>query len=471
MKRNYFLFKKVAHEEYLLTNELGFFCYVDADTFNNLMEEKYTLIPDSIIEILKKRMFIYDISDVLFIEKASKEYRKTKQYLFAGTCLHIFVLTNGCNMNCVYCQAQDENHTTKGMMSFQIAEKAVEIALQSPAYSLNFEFQGGEPLLNYPVIKHIIEYTEKCKNDKDISYSIVTNTLAISEEMVNFFLQYNVSVSTSLDGDMVLHNNNRPRRDGRGTFDLVTNNIELMKQKGLSVSAIQTTTRMSLDRSRQIVDTYLEEGLNVVFIRPLTPLGFAKEHWNEIGYSADEFITFYKKTLQYIIKVNTEGKDIREGHAILFLSKILGHMSENYMELRSPCGAGIGQVAYYYDGRIFTCDEARMLGEMGYDTFQIGNVTDATYQSLMDNRCNKVTCQSSIIESLPQCCDCVYHPYCGVCPVVNMASNGSVFAREANTYRCQIYKGMLDIIFDQIHQNSNGMSVFKKWIYGRQERK
>ena len=464
MKNNYFLFEKFNDNEYLITNELGFFCFVDKTSFINMVEQKYSNIHEELIRKLKERMFIFDTSDTLFSEIAYPEYRKAKQYLFSGTCLHIFVLTNACNMNCVYCQAQDVDHQAKGLMDFQTAENAVEIALQSPVNSLNFEFQGGEPLLNFPIIEHIVEYAEEHKNDKKITYSVVTNTLELSGKMIEFFIEHEVSVSTSLDGDKTLHDNNRPRKNGQGTFKTVIDNIEQMKRKGISVGAIQTTTKNSLKYAKQIVETYLQCGLENVFIRPLTPLGYARKNWDKIGYTVKEFLIFYEELLDYILQLNKKGRNIREGHSILFLNKILGRVSGNYMELRSPCGAGIGQMAYYYDGAIFTCDEGRMLYEMGNDTFQIGKVNNSTYQSIMDNRITKLTCQSSILEAIPQCCDCVYHPFCGVCPVVNLASCNNIYVRVANSYRCQIYKGMLDILFKRIYDNAEELAIFNRWI-------
>lgn len=466
MKLNYFMFEQFSPGEYLLTNELGQFCFVDESDFKKLTEERYTDIREDTLSELKEKCFVFEEAEVLFTNRVLQEYRNTKQYIFTGTCLHIIVLTNRCNLNCVYCQAQDAEQQSKGLMDLQTAEKTVDIILQSPAHSLNIEFQGGEPLLNFDVIKHIVEYADSRKNDKNLTYSVVTNTIALTDEMIDFFLGHNISVSTSLDGDVQLHNKNRPYRDGTGSFSRVVNNIKRLKEKGLDVGAIQTTTRASLDRGSQIVDAYLEAGLDTLFIRPLTPLGYAKGNWDAIGYKPEEFLQFYRETLSYIIKANLQGKNIKEGHAILFLSKILRSNFGNYMELRSPCGAGIGQMAYYYDGDIYTCDEARMLGEMGNDIFKVGNVNIDSYQSIMDNKSTKITCQASVLEALPQCCDCVYHPYCGVCPVVNLAVGGNIYAREANTYRCRIYKGMLDILFELIRKNGNELKIFRRWIYG-----
>jgi uncharacterized protein len=384
-------------------------------------------------------------------------------YLFEATCLHIFVMTNACNMCCVYCQAQDSEQLHKGMMNKETALKAVEVALQSPNRHFTFEFQGGEPLTNFEIIKEIVEYTEQRKNDKDISYTVVTNTLLLTEEMMDFFKEYRVAVSTSLDGNEKLHDANRPQMIGGGTYKYVVENIKKMQEKGIGVGAIQTTTRKSLDCAEDIVDAYRKSDLHYLFLRPLTPLGYAREHWDEIGYTSDEFISFYKNALNKIIKCNIEGYKIKEGHASIFLRKILCQESDNYMELRSPCGAGVGQMAYYYDGKVYTCDEGRMLSEMGLPDFCLGDVS-MTYDEMMESDVCKVTCQSSVLEGLPQCCDCAYHPYCGVCPVVNYAMENNIYSREANGYKCRIYKGILDILFSYIHSDNQAMEILKTWL-------
>ncbi|MEI3438353.1 MAG: SPASM domain-containing protein [Blautia sp.] len=92
-----------------------------------------------------------------------------------------------------------------------------------------------------------------------------------------------------------------------------------------------------------------------------------------------------------MIELNKQGKNIVEGHAKMFLTKIFCHDAGNYMELRSPCGGSIGQLAYYYNGKIYSCDEARMLAEMGDDSFCLGNVFEDDYQSIM---------QSPVVEYL-----------------------------------------------------------------------
>ena len=463
MKINYFNFKPWKNK-WLITNEQGRYAIVPNEEFQNLIHGRYEQISEEFIEELKRKYFIIDENEDVFVERVKEPYREMKRYIFSATCLHIFVLTNQCNMCCVYCQAQDSAHTKKGKMTKEIAQKAVDIALQSPERRLDFEFQGGEPLVNFDIIRFIVEYADKYCNDKEIHYSVVTNTLLLNDEMIAYFKEHEISVSTSLDGNASVHNDNRPQINGEETFDIVKKNVKRLQDAQVSVGAIQTTTKKSLRYGKDIVDTYCNMGLHSLFLRPLTPLGYAREQWGEIGYTPEEFIEFYKRTLGYIIDKNKNGYYIQEGHACIFLAKILGGYAQNYMELRSPCGAAVGQMAYYYDGNIYTCDEGRMIAEMGDSTFCLGNVQEDDYDSLIDGRTCRVTCQASVLEGLPSCCDCVYHPYCGVCPVINLAMENNIYERHANNYRCKIYKGILDTLFEFLEKDKDVIGIFRSWI-------
>ena len=341
--------------------------------------------------------------------------RRTKEYLLVPTTLHIFVVSKNCNFNCIYCQAGNLNQNENYNMSKETAKRAVDIAMDSPSRHLTFEFQGGEPLMNFETIKYIVEYSKSISNGKFIEYSLVSNLTLLTDEMIEFFLENEVSICTSIDGDRVLQNINRPYK-----------NAVKLKEKQIKVNAIETTTKHSLDKYKEIVDEYIKLELESIFIRALIRLGKADNNWKNIGYEAEEFLEFYKKALDYIIEKNKQGIFLSEGHSNIFLKKILLNQPINYMELRSPCGGAIGQLAYYYDGNIYTCDEGRMLSEMGDDSFKVGNVYKNTYKELMQCDCTKAICVSSCIECLPYCSTCAYMPYCGTCPVINLAQDNNI---------------------------------------------
>lgn len=164
------------------------------------------------------------------------------------------------------------------------------------------------------------------------------------------------------------------------------------------------------------------------------------------------------------MELNKQGKPFSEGHAGIFLSKILSGQAQNYMELRSPCGAAIGQAAYYFNGDVYTCDEGRMIAEMGDSAFKLGNVYKNSYDEMMSSPVCKTVCAASVLESLPECTDCVYQPYCGTCPALNYASEHNVFKRDARGYRCQIYRGMLDAIFAILFRNDpKDIEILQTW--------
>ena len=372
-------------------------------------------------------------------------------------------MTNSCNLNCVYCQAQSETSIKKGMMTKEIAKRGVDIALQSPTSSVTIEFQGGEPLLNFETIKYIIEYSAAVNKDKIISYNLVSNLSLLTDEIADYLSEHNVQVSVSLDGPDHVHNKNRPFRIGGGSYDTAIRGIEILRARKISLGAIQTTTKHSLNHSKDIIDTYIQLGFSSIFIRPLTQLGYANEHWKEIGYTAEEFVNFYKESLDYIINLNKDGILFSEGHANILLTKFLQGYSNNYMELRSPCGASIGQIAIYYDGNIYTCDEGRMVAEMGDSAFKLGDVFSCDYNNLIDSGVCKTICAASCLEAIPGCCDCVYQPYCGVCPVINYAVENDLYAKGSNN-RCKVYSGILDYLFNLINKQPENINILKRWI-------
>lgn len=458
---NFFNFRRFR-DKYLLTNDLGRYQFLTEKELYELVTE--SMSPDSTkYKSLQDGFFISDKSKYGFVNEAGLQYRDYKKFLYAATSLHIFVVTKRCNQHCIYCQASAEKCENVNM-SIETAEKALVIALSSPSPYLTFEFQGGEPLMNYEVIRYMIEYANRKKGDKHINFVVVTNLLLLTEDMANFFIENEVDISTSLDGDEEVHNRNRPCKE-INVYKEVEKKIEYLQGLGIHISSIQTTTRHTLHRYRELVDSYVKHGMEQIFIRPLTQLGFAKKNWSKIGYTTQEFLEFYKKILEHIIEINKQGTFLAEGHAVLFLNKILKHDAGNYMELRSPCGAGIGQVAYYYNGEIYTCDEGRMFSEMGDKSFCIGNTATSTWKNLMEHPITQALAKASFLESNANCESCVYMPYCGTCPIISYAQKKNLYPQMSGDYRCNIYKGMQDILFEKLYEeDSEVLNVFYDWL-------
>jgi radical SAM protein with 4Fe4S-binding SPASM domain len=186
---------------------------------------------------------------------------------------------------------------------------------------------------------------------------------------------------------------------------------------------------------------------------------------------------FYRSAVDYMIQLNQGGTEILERFAAIFLTKILGGEDPNFLDVRSPCGAAIGQVAYSYDGKIFTCDEGRMLHEMGDDTFLVGEVAEAApdggdadasfrkrYREVMSHETVRAMAVASNLDAQPDCVNCTYQPYCGVCPVHNHKTQGSIFGRMRESSLCAVHKGIQDYLFERIGTGgADVMQVFQRW--------
>ena len=114
---NFFNFKKFGNE-YLLTNDTGRHTFVSEETLKALIDKKD--LPEEIYEKLKQNFFVYDEHDNVFTERIKWLIRDNKNYLFSSTALHIFVLTNICNMSCVYCQAKDDTNIVHHKMQRKV---------------------------------------------------------------------------------------------------------------------------------------------------------------------------------------------------------------------------------------------------------------------------------------------------------------------------------------------------------------
>ena len=194
----------------------------------------------------------------------------------------------------------------------------------------------------------------------------------------------------------------------------------------------------------------------------MNPFGFSRSAWKKIGYDYKEFLAFYEESLEYILELNKKGIEIKEITAKYYLQKIFTESDPNYFESRCPCGAGIGQLAYNFNGDIYTCDAGRMLSVMDDENFRLGNVDDK-YRQLLDNAVVKSMCSASCLTGLSGCEQCAYQPYCGTCPIYNYVEQGSIYGQMPTNQRCLLSKATLDYLFVLL-QNKDSERVLKSWV-------
>lgn len=461
----FFRFRRLG-QKYIITNDIGDFLFLTKKQFSDFNSGK--------IETSSNLGRKLDSLDFLehgdpcdrMIEKCGAK----NMHLDAdGPSLHIIVVTLRCNHRCVYCQTSSHCDDKKTDMDKETAKKTLDFIFSVPQKDIAIEFQGGEPLLNWPVVKFIIEYAHQ-KNKtakKNLELRLVSNYSLMTDEISRYLFKQHVSFCTSLDGPPKIHNKNRifeGRSYERVSFwmkRLVSEYRKIRKKdKGyvFQPAALLTVSRHSLKYPKEIVEEYLSWGIDNMVIRPMNSFGIAKKDWQEVGYTPLEFFSFYKKALDYIIKKNQQGYFFKEMIAMIITRKILRQDYETFLDMRSPCGAVVGQLAYLYDGSIYSCDEGRMAGG---DTFKMGSVLKNSYSEVIKNPNAKALCVASCLENTV--CDfCAYKPYCGVCPVLNYVNYGNIFAPAPLSDRCKINKMIIDYIFTLL-QDPKKKKILNLW--------
>jgi uncharacterized protein len=458
-------FSELDAERYLLSNFVGEFHVLSKAVAKDFLEHRL-LNSSSHYEDLKSKHFLIDEDSNVAIDLLALKTRTRLERVSNFTGLHLFVVTLRCEHSCPYCQVSRKNDDkTDFDMSVENANLSLDLVFQSPSPHIKIEFQGGEPLLNFALIRHVVEAAEeRNKSEKrDLGFVIATNLAVVSDEILDYCRNHAIHISTSLDGPRDLHNKNRPR-PGADSYERAIRGIEKVRAAlgRDQVSAVMTTTNASLDRVREIVDEYVSLGFDNVFLRPLSPYGFAvKTKWYN-SYDNEKWLKFYFEGIDYIIELNRQGVQFKETYASTILTKMLTPFQPGYVDLMSPAGIGIGALLYNYDGSIFASDESRMLAEMGDRRFRLGAASDG-YEALISSDALLDPLEASFAASAPMCSTCAFEPYCGADPVYHHATQGDYVGRKPLSGFCNrnmaIFKGLIT----RMESDDYTRRLFTRW--------
>lgn len=466
-----FRFHRLDSNTEILVNECGEFLITPAGTVEAIVKRR--LKPsDDLYADLKAKHFISDDYSSPLLDILASKYRTKFEFLYGSTKLHIFVVTLRCDHSCHYCQVSRQTPNKDQFdMPEDVARAAVNLMLQSPAPHLTLEFQGGEPLLAFDKIKYIVSMArpQALKLGKQLDIVITSNLAFLTDEILNYCKLERIKLSTSLDGPEFIHNANRPRPGG-DSYRLAIEGIRRAR-KALGndqVAALMTTTQLSLKHPVEIVDEYVRQSFHTIFLRPISPYGFAVKSAHRTGYEMDAFLEFYKTGLQHILEINRKGYSLTEIYTKILLDKILTPEGTGYVDLQSPSGAGLSVLVYNYDGDVYATDEARMLAEMHDWTFRLGNVREHTrsqifagqpFVNLLGNSCN---------QGLPGCSDCAFQPWCGSDPIYHHATQGDPVGHRTTSGFCKRNMKTIEHLISLIRDPDCWVQdVFWGWVTNR----
>jgi len=452
----------------LLTSPVGEYIFVSNEEFSAL--RAHALPRDSALyRSLRARQIVCDKGRGPFLQGLAAQQHTRKLFTSQDAALHIFVVTLRCDHRCAYCQVSPRRPDEAGFdMSAATADAALDRVFESTAPTLTIEFQGGEPALTFPRIRYVIEQAERRRQPgQGLRFVIATTLHLLTDDMLRFCRDYEVELSTSLDGPAHVHDANRIR-PGRDSYDRTVRGIERARRIcGDRIAALATVTRHSLPYARDIIDSYVALGFRSISLRPISPFGFAVRSARKLGYTTDEYLTFYRQALRYLVQLNTGGTQIEESYATLLLTRILTPFPTAYVDLQSPAAAGTGVLVYNYDGGVYVSDEGRMLAAMGNDCFRMGSVHESM-ETLRRSPAMDIVRAAGIAEVLPGCSTCAFVPYCGADPVFHMATQNDPEGHRPTSEFCRRHTGLFRIFFEELARKDPAtMRVFLSWLARR----
>ncbi|HEU4729830.1 MAG TPA: His-Xaa-Ser system radical SAM maturase HxsB [Kofleriaceae bacterium] len=462
-----FRFTRLDEQRVIVTSEVGEHVVMNRAQLTAFARRELA-VTDALYRELEAKHLLFDDDNRSALDLLALKVRTRAAPIANLTGLHIFVVTLRCDHSCHYCQVSRQTEDkTRFDMSREHADRALAMVFESPSPAIKIEFQGGEPLLHFELIKHIVVEAERrnAVHGRDLQFVIASNLTQITDEVLAFARDHRMYFSTSLDGPEDLHNANRPLRGGNSYRAALSGIARIRAALGReSVSALMTTTPASLPRVTEIIDEYVAHGFQSIFLRSLSPYGFAVRTRLVRGYDITAWLEFYRRGLAHILELNRRGIRIREELTCVLLQKMMTPSGSSYVDLQSPAGIAIGALVYNYDGKIYASDEGRMLAEMGDPSFCLGSLDEQSFGSVMTNDALLGMLEDSLPESAPMCADCAFLPWCGADPAYHQATQRDVVGHKAFSAFCTKQMAVLRHLVALLEDDPVARSILTTWV-------
>ena len=337
-----------------------------------------------------------------------------------------------CNLRCEYCFASTGDYSMgRRAMSFETGRKALDFLLENSGDRQNLEvdFFGGEPLMNWEVVKQLVEYGRSKEKEwgKKFRFTITTNGLLLDEEKADFINREMSNVVLSIDGRKEVNDRVRKRADGTGTYDrIVENFLMLAKKRNFENYYVRGTfTKYNLDFADDVFHLY-ELGFDQISVEPVVCGHDEKYAITEKELPA--VFAEYERLAQMIIESRKKGKKFNFFHFMLDLDQ-----GPCAIKRLRGCGSGNEYVAVTTEGDIYPCHQFAGISE-----FLMGNINTGEFDEQMKKRF-----AGAHIYSKSDCKKCWARFYCsGGCNANNHIYAGDILS--AHKLSCEIEKKRLE---------------------------
>ena len=396
---------------------------------------------DSIIEQLSGKYSEKDIKEVIEEVKQLKEdgqlftediyqpfvekFKETRQTVVKALCLHI---AHDCNLACKYCFAEEgEYHGRRELMSFEVGKKALDFLVANSGNRVNLEvdFFGGEPLMNWDVVKQLVEYGRSLEepNNKKFRFTLTTNGVLLNDEIMEYLNKEMSNVVLSLDGRKEVNDNMRPFRTGKGSYDLIVPKFQKLadSRNQTNYYVRGTFTRDNLDFSED-VKHFADLGFKQMSIEPV--VGPEEDPYSIREEDLPQIMEEYDKLALEYIKREKEGNGFNFFHFMIDLNQ-----GPCVYKRLSGCGSGTEYLAVTPWGDFYPCHQF-----VGNEDFLMGNVNEGIVRNdLVDtfSNCN--------VYSKEKCKNCFARFYCsGGCAANSYNFHGTI--NDAYDIGCEMQK-------------------------------
>lgn len=369
--------------------------------------------------------FLYSPEDIREIEEEVKQKIQEKSLFtarqkieldFSGMYIKALCLNvaHTCNMKCTYCFAKQGDFGGRpGLMPLETAKRALDFlaAKSGEVRNLEVDFFGGEPLLNFDVVKETVAYGRELEKlwGKRFNFTLTTNALLLDEEALDYLISHDISLILSLDGRKEVNDRHRVLNNGQGSYDLIVPHIIMTRdRKPASFYVRGTFTRENLDFAqdfKHIVDL----GIDALSLEPAVGedevFAIQKE---DLPYVLRE----YENLTRLLLKYHEEGRDILFFHYNLDLQK-----GPCLAKRITGCGAGYEYLAVTPEGDIYPCHQF-----IGNHLYLMGNVKDGEINEQIRN-----IFASNNLNNKETCMECWARYFCGGgCHANNLRRNGDI---------------------------------------------
>lgn len=380
------------------------------------------------------------IEDIKELEKAGKLFSKdiyenrtfdfkNRNTDIKALCLHV---AHTCNLNCEYCFAsQGKYHGERALMPFEVGKRALDFLIENSGsrHNLEVDFFGGEPLMNFEVVKKLVKYAreqEKLHN-KNFRFTLTTNGLLIDDDVIAFVNKEMSNVVLSLDGRKEVHDSLRKTISGQGSYDIIIPKFKkLVKARGGKNYYIRGTfTHNNIDFLKDILHMadlgFTELSMEPVVCAPDEPYALTEE---DLPILKEQYELLAKE----MIKRDSENRGFTFYHYMLDLT----HGPCIYKRI-SGCGSGTEYLAVTPWGDLYPCHQF-----VGDEKFKLGDI----YNGIVNT---KVRDEFKLCNAYarPECKDCWAKLYCsGGCAANSYHATGNILGTYK--YGCELLKKRIE---------------------------